>query len=75
MSEVVIKTKDTILVSDRDIKMVEAFSHGKHCADIAKSVKLSKRTVELHVTNLRHKFNCATIPQLVATFLRKGLIK
>lgn len=67
--------KDSLIVSEREVKMVEMFSNGSHSQDIADEFGLSCRTIETNVIKLKQRFCCATVAQLVAMFLRKELIK
>lgn len=73
--EVIVERKDTVIVSQRNVDMVMAYSNGHSMAAIAKKQKLSKRTIESVFNKLRAEFGCKNLPHLVATFIRKGLIK
>lgn len=75
MKEVVVINEDTVTVSQQDLDIVNKLSNGLTCGEIGFSYNLSKRTIEAHVSKLKNYFDCDTIPQLVATFIRKGLIK
>lgn len=73
--EVLVKRENTIVVAERDVKMVKMLSDGAIMRKIAAELSLSKRTVENLLNNLRDEFNCDTLPHLVATFLRKKIIE
>lgn len=73
--DVVVKKKNTVVVSERDAKIVYAYSIGKTTKEIAHSYKLSIRTVESVVLKLKRSFDCKSIIHLIATFLRNGTIK
>lgn len=73
--EVLVQRDSSVIVSERDVKIVEDYSNGKPKTVIAKEYKLSSRTVEAILNKLRAQFDCRTVTQLAATFLRNGLIK
>lgn len=73
--EVIVQRDSSVIVSERDVKIVECYSNGISKSSIAKDYKLSGRTVEAVLNKLRFQFDCKTVTQLVATFLRKELIK
>lgn len=75
MKEVIVIKDDTVTVSERDLEIVDKLSNGYTCGEIGHDYQLSKRTIEAHVSRLKNHFDCCTIPQLVATVIRKGLIK
>lgn len=75
MNDVIIKKDGAIMVSEKELRMIELLSKGSGYQDIADAYSLSRRTIEIQITKLRQKFKSATNSQLVATFLRQGLIK
>jgi len=75
MNDVVIKKVGDTIVSERDIKIIERYSNGFNASEIAREFKQSVRTIEAAIARLKSKFNCYTVVQLVAEFLRKELIK
>lgn len=75
MNEVIVRKKDSVIVSEKEVRIVEMLADGHHCQDIADEFKLSSRTIEVYVTKLRQRFVCATHAQLVAVFIRKGIIE
>ena len=75
MKEVVVKNDDTVIITDRDLDIIYRLSCGDTCGRIGADLEVSKRTIEAHVAKLKSYFESATIPHLVATVIRKGLIK
>ena len=75
--DTVIKSKNIVIISDIDVKVVEALSHGKKASEVPKAIKykVSHRTVEARIEKLKLKYNCRNTAHLVASFLRNGLIK
>lgn len=73
----VIKSENVVIISDIDVKVVEALSHGKKASEVPKAIKykVSHRTVEARIEKLKLKYNCRNTAHLVASFLRTGLIK
>lgn len=72
--EVVVKRIGSVIVPERNIKMVDEYSNGKSIKEIAKANGLSNRSVESIFNKLRHQFECKNIVHLVATLIRKGVI-
>ena len=62
-------------LSPRDVKIVDLLSKGKGSVEVGKLGGISNRTVESIIATLKFQYKCENIPHLVATFLRKGLIK
>lgn len=75
MKQVIVIKDDSVTVSERDLDIVSKLSNGLTCGEVGFSYNLSKRTIEAHVSRLKNYFDCDTIPQLVATLIRKGLIQ
>ena len=73
--EVFVQRNNAVVISERDAGIAEDYSNGKSMKDIAKELKLSKRSVEAIFNKLRDKFGCKNIVHLVATLLRNGTIK
>jgi DNA-binding CsgD family transcriptional regulator len=73
--DAVIKQKDTVVVTQRNVDIISQYSNGIHISSIAKKHKLSVRSVEAVIAKLKDEFNCKSLPHLIATFFRKGLIK
>ncbi len=59
----------------RHKEVVKQLSNGKTAKEIAASGGVSSRLVESIVAKLFDEYGCRNTPHLVATFLRKGLIK
>jgi DNA-binding NarL/FixJ family response regulator len=75
MNEVVVLDSRTIVVSNRDVLIVELYSNGVSTVDIAAQLGVSPRTIEAAVARMKIRFNCNSLIHLVSDFLRKGLIK
>jgi DNA-binding CsgD family transcriptional regulator len=73
--DAVILKKNTVVISQREIIIVQLLADGNRTADIAKKMKLSVRTMEANLDGLRNKFDAKTLPQLVAIFLKNQFIK
>jgi DNA-binding NarL/FixJ family response regulator len=73
--EVVVQRTGSVIISERDVKIVEDYSNGKSIKNIAGDLNLSYRSVEAIFNRLRDKFDCKNIVHLVATLLRNGTIK
>lgn len=69
------KKDDAIIMSEKKTRMIEMFSNGYQSPEIAKELGVATRTVEVQMYNLRKELNYITTTQLVAEFIRKGLIK
>lgn len=72
---VVLKDKSTILVSDKDIKLIESLSSGFTREQTAKILRVKENTMDMRLRRLRLKMGLKTNYQLVATFLRKKIIE
>lgn len=73
--EVVVKRENTVVVSDREVGIVKMLSNGVTVKQIAVEMGINRRTLENTCNRLRFDFDCNTLPQLVATFLRKKIIE
>jgi DNA-binding CsgD family transcriptional regulator len=73
--DAVILKKNTVVISQKEIIIVQMLADGNRTADIAKKLKLSVRTIEANLDSLRNKFDAKTLPQLVAIFLKNQFIK
>jgi len=71
----IVASKNTVIVSERDAKIVFHVSNGLSSKQIGEKMKISHRTVEERIASLKRTFDCDSISHLVAYFLRKGLIK
>lgn len=74
MEALIIKDGQRV-ITPRELSVVEAVSWGCRAAQIAKSLQLSNRTIEFILSRLMKDFECKSSSHLVATFLRKELIK
>lgn len=73
--KIIVKSANIALVSEVQLKLVQLAADDMPRKDIAKELNLSPRTVEMYYDKIRHKFDCNTMPGLVALFFRNGLIK
>jgi DNA-binding CsgD family transcriptional regulator len=73
--EVFVQRDNAVVISERDVKIVQDYSHGKSMNDISVGLGLSKRSVEAIFNKLRAKFDCKNVVHLVATLMRNGTIK
>lgn len=75
MSTVMVTEENTLELTERLLSIVEMCSNGYSAKPIGIKLKMSNRTVEAHIGNLRRFFKAKSIPHLVAIFFRRGLIK
>ena len=72
-------SKNKEIASVSECLIVGAISRGMTIEEIAKDKKLklglNKRQVYFKLFYLKTKFDCKSLPHLVATFLREGIIK
>ena len=71
----VISAKDGIFVTDKEIELVQMLSDGHRNKSISEQLAISVRTVEDRLDKLRAKTGCKSLPQLVAKFIRDGVIE
>lgn len=62
-------------LNDREIDVLTWVSRGKTSIEIARKLRLSKRTVDFHVDNARIKLHAATRTEAVIKAVASGLIK
>ena len=62
-------------LNDREIEVLTWVSRGKKSVEIARKLRLSKRTVDFHVDNARIKLRAATRTEAATKALAIGLIK
>lgn len=55
--------------------IVKFLSDGNTAAEIAEKGSVSRRLIESVIAKLFAEYECKNTPHLVATFLRKGIIK
>ena len=53
-------------ISNRETEVLMALAGGKTMARVAAELSISPRTVEQHILNMRERFGCSNISQLVA---------
>ena len=73
--ETVIKSEKIVVVTERNVEIIKDYSNGISTKDIADKYKISRRTVEQIMAKLKFQFDCDSLGHLVATFIRKGLMK
>jgi DNA-binding NarL/FixJ family response regulator len=62
-------------LNDREIEVLTWAARGKKSADIARKLRLSKRTIDFHIDNARLKLRAATRTEAVIKAATGGLIK
>jgi DNA-binding NarL/FixJ family response regulator len=63
---------DEIVLSNREIEIVQLIAQGKTSADIAKQLFISRDTVSTHRKNIIRKTGCKNIVELVALAMERG---
>jgi DNA-binding CsgD family transcriptional regulator len=74
MKPVIVRKKNTISITDKDVKIVEMIASGMRASDIGEKFKRSPRTIEFSIDRLKEKFGAKTQPELVAMFFRHKII-
>ncbi len=64
-----------VKLNDREIEVLTWVAHGKTSAEIARKLRLAKRTVDFHIDNARIKLRAATRTEAVIKAAAGGLIK
>ncbi|HYA07936.1 MAG TPA: response regulator transcription factor [Xanthobacteraceae bacterium] len=64
-----------VKLNEREIEILTWVARGKTSAEIARSLRLSKRTVDFHIDNARTKLRAATRTEAVLKAVAGGLIK
>lgn len=59
---------------DREVTMVKMLAEGKKASEIAKSLKLSVRTVESYLDRIRDRYEAINASHLVAIFYQKKIL-
>lgn len=60
--------------SPRESEVLLRLAGGESCKEIARSLSISHRTVEQHISSLRAKLGAKTTPQVIARAAQGGLI-
>ncbi len=60
-------------LSGRDIEVLQLIAEGKTSQEIADCLKISKRTVDIHRSNLKKKLNIDTVAEMTKLAVREGL--
>src|SRR5262249_30131205 len=64
-----------VKLNEREIEVLSWVARGKTSAQIARTLRMSKRTVDFHIDNARIKLNAATRSQAAIKAVAGGLIK
>jgi DNA-binding CsgD family transcriptional regulator len=64
-----------VKLNDREIEVLTWVSRGKTSVEIARKLRLSKRTVDFHADNARIKLRAATRTEAAIKAVASGLIK
>ena len=64
-----------IKLNDREVEVLTWAARGKKSAEIARKLRLSKRTIDFHIDNARIKLRAATRTEAVIKAAAGGLIK
>jgi len=65
----------TVLIPTEGKKIVLMISNGHTVAEISTKLGIKTRTIERQIETMRGKFECTSAAHLVATFIRKEIIK
>ncbi|PIE43225.1 MAG: DNA-binding response regulator [Gammaproteobacteria bacterium] len=61
-------------LSSREIEVLQLLAEGKSNEDMAETLTISKRTIEIHRQNLRKKLGLNTIAELTKYAIKNGII-
>jgi hypothetical protein len=75
MTEVKVFRPKTVRITDEYLEIVEMYSNGGRPQDIIEKLKLPDQVLESRIKWLKRNFDCVSMTQVVAHFLRKGYIK
>ena len=67
--------KDNVVLSEREIEIIQAFSDGLKYKEIGEKLFISPRTVESHKNRIMDKLNLFTIMDLVKYGIKNSLIE
>lgn len=77
--EIIIAKKEyknnVVYITPSELSIIEDMSHGMTSREIAEERKISLKTAEVHRYNILKKTGYKNSVHLIASFLRKGLIK
>ncbi|MFN7097400.1 MAG: helix-turn-helix transcriptional regulator [Gammaproteobacteria bacterium] len=62
-------------LTTRELEVLFHTLHGKSAKAIAQRLKISPRTVEVHLANIKNKFACHTKQQLIDCAINEGYLK
>jgi DNA-binding NarL/FixJ family response regulator len=66
---------ERVKLNEREVEILTLVAHGKTSAEIARKLRLARRTVDFHVDNARIKLNAQTRTAAVIKAMAGGLIK
>jgi DNA-binding NarL/FixJ family response regulator len=69
------QTPEPVSLNDRQVQVLTLVARGKTSAEIARKLKLSKRTVDFHINNARIKLHATTRSAAATKAMAAGLIK
>lgn len=76
--EIVLQEKyneNTVVVTPKKLQIIDMLSNGFSNSEIAEEMSLSVRTIEAYRYDLLEQTGYKNLTHLIASFLRKGLIK
>lgn len=66
---------NTILITPRELGIIEDMANGLSSKEIGEKLGIAPKTVEVHRHNILKKTEYKNTVHLIASFLRRGLIK
>jgi DNA-binding CsgD family transcriptional regulator len=72
--QVAIVKKNTVKISEDDVKTVKLYADGFRTSSVSKKMNVSPRTTEARVLTLKKKLKAKTLPHLVAILIRQQII-
>lgn len=67
--------KDSVFIQDIDVDIATYYSGGMKTKMVGKKLKLSPRTIEFRIGQMKKKLKCNNITHLMCELLRNGIIK
>lgn len=58
-------SKEDIILSARELEVLSHLARGKAAREIGMLLDISRRTVEHHIENIKHKTNCGSKAELL----------
>ncbi len=66
--------KTATVLSERELEVLQLFSHGKSSDEIADKLNLSKHTITNHRKNMLCRSRCGNLSELVRIALKENLL-